>query len=282
MPIQDATSPLRRVYVRPPRPEDLATWREYAWHDAPDAVGAADEHVKLQAALQEAGAEVVLGSPVDGDTDAIYAYDPTLITDSGVILLRPGKEGRRGEPEVMGADLEALGIPILGRMVAPGTAEGGDMFWLDAATLLIGRGYRTNDDGIAQIRALLEPLRVDVVSFDLPHFRGPGMCLHLMSLISPLDRDLAVVFPALLPVRLMDVLRMRGIGLVEVPEGEFDSQGANVLALGPRTALAVEGNPETRRRMESAGVEVRTFSGAEISVKGDGGPTCLTRPLERD
>ena len=146
---------------------------------------------------------------------------------------------------------------------------------------MIGRGYRTNDDGIAQLRAMLEPAGIDVVGFDLPHFRGPGMCIHLMSFISPLDRDLAVVFPMHMPVRLMEILRMRGVAIVEVPEEEFDSQGANVLALGPRLALAVDGNPETRRRMEAAGVEVRTFSGAEISVKGDGGPTCLTRPLER-
>jgi dimethylargininase len=281
MPIQDATSPLRRVYVRPPSAGDLAAWRDYAWHAEPDAGAAADEHAKLQATLQEAGAEVVLGSPVAGDPDSLYAYDPTLLTDAGVILLHPGKEGRRGEPEVMGADLEALGIPVIGRMQAPGTAEGGDMFWLDPTTLLIGRGYRTNDDGIAQLRAMLEPSGIDVVGFDLPHFRGPGMCIHLMSFISPLDRDLAVVFPMHVPVRLMEILRMRGIAIVEVPEEEFDSQGANVLALGPRLALAVDGNPETRRRMEAAGVEVRTFSGAEISVKGDGGPTCLTRPLER-
>ena len=281
MPIQDATSTLRRVYVRPPDPGGSEAWRDYGWHEAPDPGAAGDEHAKLQATLQEAGAEVIVGSAVSRDADAIYAYDPTLMTDAGVILLRPGKEGRRGEPEVMGADLEALGIAIVGRMQPPGTAEGGDMFWLDPTTLLIGRGYRTNDDGIAQLRGMLEPVGVEVIQFDLPHFRGPDVCLHLMSFISPLDRDLAVVLTPMLPVRLLDILRLRGIGIVEVPDEEFDSQGANVLALGPRMALAVEGNPQTRRRMEAAGVEVRTFSGAEISVKGDGGPTCLTRPLDR-
>jgi len=281
MSIQDATSPLRRVYVRPPRAEDADAWQSYEWHAAPDPGAAADEHAKLQATLAEAGAEVIVGSPVPGDPDSIYAYDPTLLTDAGVILLQPGKEGRRGEPSVMGADLEGLGIPVIGRMEGLATAEGGDMFWLDPTTLLIGRGYRTNDDGIAQVRAMLTPMGVEVVAFDLPHFRGPGMCIHLMSFISPLDRDLAVVFPMHMPVRLMEILRLRGIGIVEVPEEEFDTQGANVLALGPRVALAVDGNPETRRRMEAAGVEVLTFSGAEISVKGDGGPTCLTRPLDR-
>ena len=154
------------------------------------------------------------------------------------------------------------------------------MFWLDESTLLVGRGYRTNDEGIAQIRALL-PDEVELVAFDLPHHQGPDECLHLMSFISPLDHDLAVVFPPMMPVRLLDLLRDRGISLVEVPEEEYDSQGPNVLALAPRVALALEGNPETRRRMEAAGVDVRTFTGQEISRKGDGGPTCLTRPLER-
>jgi N-dimethylarginine dimethylaminohydrolase len=154
------------------------------------------------------------------------------------------------------------------------------MFWLDERTLLVGRGYRTNDEGIEQLRGLLEP-DAELIQVDLPHFRGPDACLHLMSFISPLDRDLVVAFPPMLPVRLVEILRERGIGLVEVPDEEFDSQGANVLALGPRVALALDGNPETRRRMEAAGVTVRTFSGNEISRKGDGGPTCLTRPLDR-
>lgn len=155
------------------------------------------------------------------------------------------------------------------------------MFWLDHRTLLIGRGYRTNNDGIDQIRGFLGE-GIDVIPFDLPHADGPDACLHLMSFISPLDHDLAVVYLPMMPVRLVELLRERNVGLVEVPGKEFDTQGPNVLALAPRVALALEGNPETRRRMEAAGVDVRTFSGSEISRKGDGGPTCLTRPLDRD
>jgi N-dimethylarginine dimethylaminohydrolase len=279
--IQDQTSPLRRVYVRAPVPADLQAWAAYGWRSAPDASRAVAEHEAFRAQLEFAGATVETGSSgVEGDPDAIYAYDPVLMTDVGAILLRPGKEGRRVEPDAAADDLGALGIGIAGRLEAPATAEGGDLFWLDRSTLLAGRSYRTNDDGIAQLRALLGP-SIDVVVFDLPHLYGPDECLHLMSFISPVDADLAVVYLPMMPVRLIDLLRKRDIGLVEVPEEEFDSMGPNVLALGPRVALALDGNHETRRRMEHAGVDVRTYAGDEISRKGDGGPTCLTRPLER-
>jgi dimethylargininase len=282
MSIQDQTSPLRRVYVRAPRAEDLARWEAYQWRAAPDPAVAAEEHSGLRAALSDAGAEVVEGTTaVPGDPDAIYAYDPILMTDRGAILLRTGKEGRRAEPEAAAQDLQAAGVTIEGRLTEPATAECGDMFWLDATTLVVGRGYRTNDDGIAQLQVLLAPRGVQVIAFDLPHLRGPLECLHLMSFISPLDRDLAVVYLPLMPVRLVELLRERGIGWVKVPEGEFDSMGSNVLALAPRVALALEGNPETKHRMEAAGVQVRTYRGAEISRKGDGGPTCLTKPLAR-
>ena len=281
MTIQNAVGPIRRVYVRPPNDDDARAWREYGWQAAPDPARAADEHRGLRAALESADAEVVIGStPVPGDPDAIYTYDPTLPTDRGVILLRPGKAGRRREPATAEADLRAAGETTLGEVVAPATAEGGDMFWLDDHTLLIGRGYRTNDAGVEQIRSLLGP-GIDVVWFDLPHFRGPDACLHLMSFISPLDHDLVVVYLPMVPVRLLEILREREVTLAEVPDDELDSQGPNVLALAPRIALALEGNPETRRRMESVGVDVRTFPGEEISTKGGGGPTCLTRPLDR-
>ena len=269
------------MYVRPPNIHDLRAWRDYAWRAEPDFARAAEEHDAFRAALEAAGADVVIGhSPVPGDPDAIYAYDPTLVTDRGVIVLRPGKPGRRLEPAAVERDMNAAGVPTLATLEPPATAEGGDMLWLDEHTLLAGRSYRTNDAGIEQISALIRP-GVDVVWFDLPHHLGPEACLHLMSFISLLDRDLAVVFLPMVPVRLLELLRDREIALVEVPQEELDTQGPNVLALAPRVALALEGNPETRRRMEAAGVDVRTFSGEEISLKGDGGPTCLTRPLDR-
>ena len=278
--IQDQTSPLRRVYVRAPRAEDLANWRAYGWRAEPDATRAVEEHEALVATLAGAGAEIVLGqAPVEDDPDAIYVYDPVLMTDRGAIALRPGKPGRRREPEALGRDLVAAGVPVVGRLEDPACVEGGDAFFIDHHTLAVGRGYRTNDEGIAALRVLLPG--VEVLAFDLPHLRGPAECLHLLSLLSPLDEDLVVCFPPLMPARLMEELVARGISYVEVPEAEFNTMGPNVLALAPRVALALEGNEETRRRMEAAGVEVRTYRGEEISRKGDGGPTCLTRPLQR-
>ena len=262
-------------------PADLHAWTEYGWRAEPDAVGSAAEHEAFREELVRAGAIVEAGAArAEDDPDAIYAYDPVLMTDAGAILLRPGKAGRRAEPDAVAEDLAALGIGIAGRLEGPATAEGGDIFWLDPSTLVAGRSYRTNDHGISQLRASLGP-SIHVIVFDLPHLHGPQECLHLMSFISPLDVDLAVVYRPLVPVRLMELLRERDIELVEVPDDEFASMGPNVLALGPRIALALDGNPETRRRLERAGVDVRTYVGDEISRKGDGGPTCLTRPLER-
>jgi dimethylargininase len=277
---QDNVGALKRVLVRAPQPSDHLFWREYSWRAEPDPVRASAEHEAFRAELEIAGCEVVVGSaPLEGDPDAIYAYDPALMTDDGAILLRPGKRGRRGEPAALGRDLEDAGIPIAGRLEEPATAEGGDLFWLDERTLIAGRSYRTNDAGIDALRALLPD--VDVVAFDLPHLHGDAECLHLLSLLSPLDTDLVVAFPPLLPIRLTQRLRDRGVEIVEVPEAEFETMGPNVLALGPRVALGLEGNDGTRRRLETAGVDVRTYRGEEISRKGDGGPTCLTRPLLR-
>ena len=268
------------MLVRAPQPEDHLAWREYGWRAEPDRGRAAAEHEAFRAELELAGAEVVVGSmPVHADPDAIYVYDPVLITDRGAVLLRPGKPGRREEPAAVGRDLQSAGVPVVGRLEAPATAEGGDTFWLDERTLIVGRSYRTNDAGIDALRACLPD--ADVIAFDLAHVRGEVEVFHLMSVLSPLDTDLVVAYLPLMPVRLVELLRERSIGIVEVPEDEFDSMGPNVLALGPRVALALAGNHETRRRMEAAGVDVRTYRGDEISRKGDGGPTCLTRPLER-
>jgi N-dimethylarginine dimethylaminohydrolase len=280
--IQHPSADLVRVYVRSPRGEDARAWREYGWRARPDAERAEEEHAAFRRLLEDAGAEVVIGStPVPGDPDAIYAYDPVLLTDAGAIVLRMGKVGRRAEPAAVAADLEALGVPTIGWLTEPATAEGGDLCFLDPSTLLAGVGYRTNGAGVAQLRTLLEPMGIDVVAFDLPHLGGPDECVHLLSFLSPLDEDLAVAYLPLMPVRLVQLLHERGVELVEVPEEEFPTMGPNVLALGPRVALALDGNPQTRRRMEAAGVDVRAYRGDDISRKGDGGPTCLTRPLVR-
>jgi dimethylargininase len=275
---QSMTGELRRVLVRRPQPEDLQEWVTCSWRAEPDAAAIAREHEAFCELLEGAGAEVVLAESPARNPDAIYTYDPALVADAGALLLHPGKRCRRGEVEAMAADFERARVPVVGRLEDPERAEGGDCCWLDEDTLLVGRGYRTNEAGIARLRELLPG--VEVLVFDLPHWHGRGEVMHLMSLISPLAPDLAVVYSPLLPTRLVQLLEERGVELVEVPDEEFDSMGSNVLALAPRVALAVDGNPETRRRMERAGVEVLVYAGEELS-KGDGGPTCLTRPLLR-
>jgi N-dimethylarginine dimethylaminohydrolase len=276
---QSMTGALRRVLVRTPRAEDLHGWQLCSWRAEPDPAGIAREHEAFCSLLADTGAEVVLAeSAAPGNPDAIYTYDPALVTDAGGVLLHPGKECRRAEVDAMAEDFERAGVPLAGRLRDHEWAEGGDCCWLDARTLLVGCGYRTNAAGIARLRELLPD--VEVVVFDLPHWHGRDEVMHLMSLISPLAPDLSVVYEPLLPTRLAQLLEARGIELVPVPDEEFGSMGSNVLALAPRVALALEGNPRTRERMERAGVEVLTYRGEELS-KGDGGPTCLTRPLLR-
>ena len=265
--------------MRPPLAEDGARWREYGWRAAPDHAAAAVEHEAFRTILEDAGADVVVSQHDPGNPDAIYVYDPVLVGREGAVLLRPGKEGRRGEPEAIAAVLADAGVPVAAALAEPALAEGGDTVWLDEETLLVGIGYRTNPVAIDDLRDAFPG--VDVIAFDLPHWNGRGEVMHLMSFISPLDRDLALVYPRIAPVRLLELLAERGIDVVEVPDDEFETQGPNVLALGPRRALALDGNPETRRRMKRAGVDVVVYRGDEISHKGDGGPTCLTRPLLR-
>jgi N-dimethylarginine dimethylaminohydrolase len=276
---QSMTGRLERVLVRPPLAEDAEHWRAYGWRAAPDHSAAAAEHEQLCEILEAAGAEVVVSRHDPGNPDAIYVYDPVLVGAEGAVLLRPGKEGRRGEPSAIAASLTNADVPVARRLAEPVLAEGGDTVWLDGRTLLVGIGYRTNP---AAVPALADAFPgVEVIAFDLPHWNGSSEVMHLMSFVSPLDGDLALVYPRIAPVRLLELLGERGIVIVEVPDDEFETQGPNVLALGPRHALALDGNPETRRRMERAGVDVVVYRGEEISRKGDGGPTCLTRPLLR-
>jgi dimethylargininase len=277
---QTLVEPLRRVLVRAPRPADLAGWRAFAWLGEPDAALAVKQHDELCEILRSSGAKVEFAEvDVDGDPDAIYVFDPAIVSDAGAIVLRPGKEGRRPESAAAAGELRRLGVPVAFEMAAPATAEGGDTVWLDERTLLVGRSFRTNDPGIDALRAALPG--VEVLAFDVPSHRGSEACLHLLSLLSPLDRDLVVAYVPLLPVRLVELLAERGVEIVPVPDEEFDTMGPNVLALAPRVGVAVDGNPETRRRMERAGAEVVVYGGSEISLKGEGGPTCLTRPLFR-
>ncbi len=281
-------APLRRVIVK--RPQDAyrspdriaAEWRPLAYTAAPDLASADAEHDDFTACLRAAGAEVLSLGPDDRTgLDSIYTHDPALITDEGMVIFQTGKLARRGEGPALGDALAAWRVPILGVVDGDATAEGGDLVWLDRRTLLAGRGFRTNAAGVDTLRRLLKPLDVTVVDVALPYWNGPAECLHLMSFISMLDDDLAVVYRRLVPVALDELLADRGIELVEIPEEEFGSQGCNVLALAPRHVLMLSGNPKTRARMEEAGCTVEEFTGAEISLKGAGGPTCLTRPVWR-
>ena len=213
--------------------------------------------------------------------DSIYCRDALIATDFGIIICNMGKQGRIHEPY---AQLEAYkmnNINILGEIKFPGTLEGGDVAWLDQNTLAVGHTYRTNEEGISQLKGLLQPKGIEIIVVELPHYKGKSDVFHLMSLLSPVDKNLAVVYSPLMPIKFRNELLERGFQLVEVPEQEFDSMGCNVLAVAPRDCLMVAGNPITRKLLEDAGASVHIYEGNEISVKGGGGPTCLTRPIDR-
>jgi N-dimethylarginine dimethylaminohydrolase len=213
--------------------------------------------------------------------DSIYCRDASIATDFGIIICNMGKQGRIHEPY---AQLEAYkmnNINILGEIKFPGTLEGGDVAWLDQNTLAVGHTYRTNEEGISQLKGLLQPKGIEIIVVELPHYKGKSDVFHLMSILSPVDKNLAVVYSPLMPIKFRNELLERGFQLVEVPEQEFDSMGCNVLAVAPRDCLMVAGNPITRKLLEDAGASVHIYEGNEISVKGGGGPTCLTRPIDR-
>jgi N-dimethylarginine dimethylaminohydrolase len=259
-----------------------AEWRDLRFTEAPDFGRAIEEYDRFAEILRAAGADIEMLPRAPGVTlDSIYVRDASIACDRGIILCRMGKPLREAEPAAQETALRALGYPIVGSIRAPGRLEGGDVVWLDPATLAVGRGYRTNDDGIAQLRDLLGDSIDELVVVPLPHWRGPADVFHLMSVLSPIERDLAVVYSPLLPVPFRERLVARGTTLVEVPAQEFDTMGANVLSIGERRAVMVAGNPITRQRVEAAGVEVVEYDGLEISHKGGGGPTCLTRPVAR-
>ncbi|MEE8577473.1 MAG: arginine deiminase family protein, partial [candidate division Zixibacteria bacterium] len=213
--------------------------------------------------------------------DSMYVHDPVIITQNGAILCSMGKSQRRGESEACGQFLAEIGVPVLGAITGEGKLEGGDVVWLDQRTVAVGEGYRTNAEGIKQLKELTDGLVDEIVAVALPHWEGPSDVLHLMSLISPIDSDLALVYSKLMPVPFRQWLIDRGIKLLEVPDEEYPTMGCNVLAVAPRKCIMLAGNPQTKSMLESEGVNVSEYEGEEISKKGAGGPTCLTRPLLR-
>lgn len=275
----DMVSPLARVLVR--TPTTTGKFVEDGHWRMPDTNALVAEHERFTRLLESLGCQVDIAPPVEGLVDAVYMHDPMIMTPHGAILLNMAKPIRSPEPAHFRASLEALGVPILGQIAAPGFADGGDKVWLDERTLLIGHGYRTNQAGIDQIRALLAPHGVEVFSFDLPHYEGPSAVLHLMSVLSPISYDSAVVYEPLAPVRLLQFLESRGISWFTVSEREMLTQGANILTVRPNVVVLAAGNPEIEGKLREGGVEVHVFDGANVAVKGDGGPTCLTAPLLR-
>jgi N-dimethylarginine dimethylaminohydrolase len=285
---QSEVGRLRRVLLKTPAAafrsdsEIGAQWRALNYLSPPDFKAAVAEYEALIGVLEAQGAELsFLPDHPDTGMDSIYVRDAAIVTDAGAILCRMGKAARRGEPAASGEGIAAGELKIRGTIAAPGMIEGGDVAWLNPETLAVGRGYRTTMEGIRQLRSLL-PEGVEVVEVPLPHWQGPDDVFHLMSMLSPIDRDLMLVYSPLLPVPFREYLLEKGCTLIEVPPEEFDSMGCNVLALAPRVCLMLEGNPITRQRLEAAGAEVICYRGDEISRKGCGGPTCLTRPLLRE
>ena len=258
-------------------------WKDLNFLDKPDFRKSQKEYENFEQLLSTHKPEI-LHFPFDSSVniDSIYCRDAAIATDAGMIICNMGKPARKNEPEAELRAFEQAGVKVLGAITSPGTLEGGDAVWIDKKTLAVGHTYRTNEEGIRQLTALLKPLSVDVTTVPLPHYKGPSDVFHLMSILSPVDRDLAVVYSPLMPVQFRNNLLKKGFSFVEVPDDEFDSMGCNVLAIAPRQCIVVKGNPKTRSMLERAGCIVFEYDGLEISVKGGGGPTCLTRPIIRE
>ena len=257
-------------------------WETLQYLSKPNFKKSLEEYAAFQTFFREKNISTCF-FPINKKTkiDSIYCRDASIATDFGIIICNMGKQGRIHEPY---AQLEAYkmnNVNILGEIKFPGTLEGGDVAWLDQHTLAVGHTYRTNEEGISQLKGLLQPKGIEIIVVELPHYKGKSDVFHLMSILSPVDKNLAVVYSPLMPIKFRNELLERGFQLIEVPEQEFDSMGCNVLAVAPRDCLMVAGNPITRKLLEDAGASVHIYEGNEISVKGGGGPTCLTRPIDR-
>lgn len=279
---------LQKVFIKPAKDAFVSDihlseqWKALNYLSRPDFDNALEENISFQKYFPNNNIEIQY-FPFDGNVqiDSIYCRDASIATDFGMIICNMGKGGRINEPQSHLDIYKQHNIPILGIIEAPGTLEGGDVAWLDEKTLAVGHTYRTNEEGIEQLKSLLEPKGVEIIVAELPHYKGKNDVFHLMSILSPIDKDLAAVYSPLMPIKFRNELLKRDFKFVEVPEDEFESMGCNVLAVAPRQCLMVDGNPKTQKLLEQAGCEVTTYKGADISVKGGGGPTCLTRPMQR-
>ena len=285
---QDMTSTIRRVLIKSPENAYKnqvnidSQYQDLNYFGKPDFLRSLEDYESFRSILKKNGVEIH-DLPADDITslDSIYTHDPCLISNSGVVLCSMGKILRKKEPEMISKYFKSLNIPIIGKISPPGKLEGGDIVWIDNRTVAVGVGYRSNLEGIAQLKEILSGDVDEIIPVHLPHWTGPSDCLHLMSNISPIDRDLFLVYSKLLPVSFREYLLDRGIKLIEVPDDEYESMGCNVLAISPKKVIMIEGNDMTKKLLEIEGVDVSTYPGLEISYKGAGGPTCLTRPFLR-
>ena len=286
---QDMTSTIRRVLIKSPENAYKnqvnidSQYQDLNYFGKPDFLRSLEDYESFRSILKKNGVEIH-DLPADDITslDSIYTHDPCLISNSGVVLCSMGKILRKKEPEMISKYFKSLNIPIIGKISPPGKLEGGDIVWIDNRTVAVGVGYRSNLEGIAQLKEILSGDVDEIIPVHLPHWTGPSDCLHLMSNISPIDRDLFLVYSKLLPVSFREYLLDRGIKLLEVPDDEYESMGCNVLAIAPKKVIMIEGNDITKNLLEKEGVDVSTYPGLEISYKGAGGPTCLTRPFLRE
>ena len=280
--------PIKKILLKHPRNsfinQDIIDkqYLELNYSEAPNFNKAILDYEKFVSLLKSFGIELHY-LPEDKSTslDSIYTHDPCIISNNGIIICNMGKKARLAEPNTIEKFFKSIQIPILGKIKAPGTLEGGDVVWIDDKTIAVGEGYRTNKEGIEQLRYLLSDQVETVISVPIPHWNGPQDCLHLMSNLSPIDHNLYLVYSRLLPVSFRKYLLDRNIELIDVPDEEYESMGCNVLTVAPRKAIMISGNSKTKQLLEKNNVEVYTYDGTEISIKGAGGPTCLTRPFLR-
>lgn len=282
------TNTIRKVLIKDPKSAyknqaNIDTqYEELNYFGKPDFEISLKDYDSFKSILHNNGIEIhCLPSDDITSLDSIYTHDPCLVSNSGVILCSMGKDLRKKEPEMVSNYFESLGIPIIGRISSPGKLEGGDIVWIDNRTVAVGVGYRSNFEGIMQLKQILSDDIDEIIPVHLPHWTGPADCLHLMSNVSPIDENLFLVYSKLLPVSFREYLLSRKIKLIEVPDEEYESMGCNVLAIAPRKVIMIEGNNITKKILEDEGVEIFTYPGLEISNKGAGGPTCLTRPFLR-
>lgn len=285
---QSETGKLQSVLMKRPevtwksQANVASQWQKLHYPKEPDYEKALTEYSAFARIMEEHVSEVHY-LPEDDmvGLDSIYTHDPALVTKEGAILLNMGKPERKPEAAAMGRYFKEIGLPILGEIKAPGQVEGGDVVFFDDNTVAVGLSYRSNREGVRQLRELTKGFIKEVIEVPMPHGNGPDECLHLMSIISPVDKDLAVVYSPLMIVIFRNLLLEKKIELIEVPPQEYDTFGCNVLALAPRKCVMIEGNPQTKAALEKAGAEVYEYPGENVSLLGGGGPTCLTRPLLR-